>query len=113
MLSMLFFHPHPMGMGRLYWLVIGLLTLGILAFPGRHFFVNAWKQFKHRQANMDTLVAMGTGTAWLYSMAVVLFAPWLPEVAQGIYFEASAMVIGLILLGNAMELRARAAPAMR
>ena len=107
MLSMLFFHPHPMGMGRLYWLVIGLLTLGILAFPGRHFFVNAWKQFKHRQANMDTLVAMGTGTAWLYSMAVVLFAPWLPEVAQGIYFEASAMVIGLILLGNAMELRAR------
>ncbi|WP_251048424.1 heavy metal translocating P-type ATPase [Halomonas sp. ISL-56] len=107
MMSMLFFHPHPMGMGRLYWLVIGLLTLGILAFPGRHFFVNAWKQFKHHQANMDTLVAMGTGAAWLYSMAVVLFAPWLPEVAQGIYFEASAMVIGLILLGNAMELRAR------
>ncbi|MBF58551.1 heavy metal translocating P-type ATPase [Halomonas sp. FeN2] len=107
MMSMFFFHPHPMGMGRLYWLVIGLLTLGILAFPGRHFFVNAWKQFKHHQANMDTLVAMGTGAAWLYSMAVVLFAPWLPEVAQGIYFEASAMVIGLILLGNAMELRAR------
>ncbi|NYT72697.1 heavy metal translocating P-type ATPase [Halomonas sp. QX-2] len=107
MLSMLFFHPHPMGLGRLYWLVIGLLTLGIMAFPGRHFFVNAWKQLKHHQANMDTLVAMGTGAAWLYSMAVVLFAPWLPEVAQGIYFEASAMVIGLILLGNAMELRAR------
>lgn len=90
MLSMLFFHPHPMGLGRLYWLGIGLLTLGIMAFPGRHFFVNAWKQFKHHQANMDTLVALGTGTAWLYSMAVVLFAPWLPEVAQGIYFEASA-----------------------
>lgn len=107
MLSMFFFHPHPMGMGRLYWLVIGLLTLGILAFPGRHFFINAWKQLKHHQANMDTLVAMGTGAAWLYSMTVVLFAPWLPEVAQGIYFEASAMVIGLILLGNAMELRAR------
>ncbi|MDQ7728210.1 heavy metal translocating P-type ATPase [Halomonas sp. SpR8] len=107
MLSMLFFHPHPVGLGRLYWLVIGLLTLGIMAFPGRHFFVNAWKSIKHHQANMDTLVAMGTGTAWLYSMAVVLFAPWLPEVAQGIYFEASAMVIGLILLGNAMELRAR------
>lgn len=107
MLSMFAYHPHPVGMGRLYWLAIGLLTLGILAFPGRHFFVNAWKQLKHHQANMDTLVAMGTGTAWLYSMAVVLFAPWLPEVAHGIYFEASAMVIGLILLGNAMELRAR------
>ncbi|MFP3343885.1 copper-translocating P-type ATPase [Halomonas sp. SIMBA_159] len=107
MLSMFFYHPHPMGVGRLYWLVIGLLTLAILAFPGRHFFTNAWKQLKHHQANMDTLVAMGTGTAWLYSMMVVLFAPWLPEVAQGIYFEASAMVVGLILLGNAMELRAR------
>lgn len=107
MVSMLFFHPHPMGLGRVYWLVIGLLTLGIMAFPGRHFFVNAWKSVKHHQANMDTLVAMGTGTAWLYSMVIVLFAPWLPEVAQGIYFEASAMVIGLILLGNAMELRAR------
>ncbi|SDN50195.1 heavy metal translocating P-type ATPase [Vreelandella arcis] len=107
MLSMFVYHPHPEGTGRLFWLVIGLLTLGILAFPGRHFFVNAWKNLKHHQANMDTLVAMGTGTAWLYSMAVVLFAPWLPEVAHGIYFEASAMVIGLILLGNAMELRAR------
>ncbi|WP_146875058.1 heavy metal translocating P-type ATPase [Halovibrio variabilis] len=107
MLSMWFFHPHPVGLGRVYWLVIGLLTLGIMAFPGRHFFVNAWKQFKHHQANMDTLVAMGTGTAWLYSTAVVLLAPWLPDIAQGIYFEASAMVIGLILIGNAMELRAR------
>lgn len=107
MLSMFFYHPHPMGVGRIYWLLVGLLALGILVFPGRHFFTNAWKQLKHHQANMDTLVAMGTGTAWLYSMAVVLFAPWLPEVAHGIYFEASAMIIGLILLGNALELRAR------
>ena len=107
MLSMFVYHPHPVGGGRLFWLVIGLLTLAVMAFPGRHFFVNAWKNFKHHQANMDTLVAMGTGTAWLYSMTVVAFAPWLPEVAHGIYFEASAMVIGLILLGNAMELKAR------
>ncbi|MYL22228.1 heavy metal translocating P-type ATPase [Halomonas alkaliantarctica] len=107
MASMFIYHPHPEGTGRLFWLVIGLLTLAIMAFPGRHFFVNAWKNVKHHQANMDTLVAMGTGTAWLYSMVVVLFAPWLPEVAHGIYFEASAMVIGLILIGNAMELKAR------
>ena len=107
MLSMFVYHPHPTGIGRLFWLVIGLLTLMVMAFPGRHFFTNAWKNFKHHQANMDTLVAMGTGTAWLYSMIVVAFAPWLPDVARGIYFEASAMVIGLILLGNAMELKAR------
>ncbi|WP_205598481.1 heavy metal translocating P-type ATPase [Halomonas sp. NO4] len=107
MASMFVYHPHPVGGGRLYWLVIGLLTLAVLVWPGRHFFVNAWKNFRHHQANMDTLIAMGTGTAWLYSMAVVAFAPWLPEVAHGIYFEASAMVIGLVLLGNALELRAR------
>ena len=83
MLSMFIYHPHVMGLGRVYWLVIGLLTLGVLAFPGRHFFVNAWKNLKRHQANMDTLVAMGTGTAWLYSMAVVLFAPWLPRNRSG------------------------------
>ncbi|QTF92430.1 heavy metal translocating P-type ATPase [Halomonas sp. BM-2019] len=107
MASMFVYHPHPVGTGRLFWLVIGLLTLAVLAFPGRHFFINAWKNLKHHQANMDTLIAMGTGTAWVYSMAVVAFAPWLPQVAHGIYFEASAMIIGLVLLGNALELRAR------
>ncbi|WP_404299026.1 heavy metal translocating P-type ATPase [Halomonas sp.] len=107
MASMFVYHPHPVGTGRLFWLVIGLLTLAVMAGPGRHFFINAWKNLKHHQANMDTLIAMGTGTAWVYSMGVVAFAPWLPEVAQGIYFEASAMVIGLVLLGNALELRAR------
>ncbi|OUE44625.1 copper-translocating P-type ATPase [Billgrantia desiderata SP1] len=107
MASMFLYHPHPVGMGRLYWLAVGLLTLAVLVWPGRHFFVNAWKNFQHHQANMDTLIAMGTGTAWLYSMAVVAFAPWLPAVAHGIYFEASAMIIGLVLLGNALELRAR------
>src|SRR5690554_1515495 len=107
MASMFFYHPHPVGMGRLFWLVIGLLTLAVMAGPGRHFFINAWKNFKHHQANMDTLIAMGTGTAWVYSMGVMAFAPWLPAVAHGIYFEASAMIIGLVLLGNALELRAR------
>ncbi|MBD3898497.1 heavy metal translocating P-type ATPase [Halomonas sp. ML-15] len=107
MASMFVYHPHPVGMGRLFWALIGVLTLAVLLGPGRHFFVNAWKAFRHHQANMDTLIAMGTGTAWLYSMAVVIFAPWLPMVAHGIYFEASAMIIGLVLLGNALELRAR------
>ncbi|GHE22390.1 heavy metal translocating P-type ATPase [Halomonas urumqiensis] len=107
MASMFIYHPHPHGTGRLFWLVVGMLTLAVMVGPGRHFFVNAWKNFRHHQANMDTLIAMGTGTAWLYSMGVVAFAPWLPSVAQGLYFEAAAMVIGLVLLGNALELRAR------
>lgn len=89
------------------WLAIGLLTLGVLATAGRHFFIGAWKAFRNHNANMDTLIALGTGAAWLYSMAVVLAPGVLPEAARHVYFEASAMIIGLINLGQALEVRAR------
>ena len=89
------------------WLGIGLATLAVLATAGRHFFVGAWKAFTHHNANMDTLIALGTGAAWLYSMVVVLLPALLPEAARHVYFEASAMIIGLINLGQALEVRAR------
>jgi len=89
------------------WLVIGVLTFLVLASAGRHFFVGAWKAFGNHNANMDTLIALGTGAAWLYSMAVVLIPTALPEAARHVYFEASAMIIGLINLGQALEVRAR------
>ncbi|MGB8712238.1 MAG: heavy metal translocating P-type ATPase [Onishia taeanensis] len=107
MIAMFFHHPVLTGAERGIWALIGLATLGVLAGPGRHFFVSAAKALRHHEANMDTLVAMGTGTAWLYSMTVVAFAPWLPEAAHNLYFEASIMIVGLILAGNALELRAR------
>lgn len=56
---------------------------------------------------MDTLIALGTGTAWLYSMVVVFFPNFVPEMARHVYFEASAMIIGLIDLGLALEIKAR------
>ncbi len=89
------------------WFGIGLATLAVLATAGRHFFVGAWKAFANHNANMDTLIALGTGAAWLYSMAVVLAPGVLPEAARHVYFEASAMIIGLINLGQALEVRAR------
>lgn len=89
------------------WLAAGLLTLAVLVGAGRRFFIGAWKAFLHHNANMDTLIAVGTGTAWLYSMVVVLAPGVLPEAARHVYFEASAMIIGLINLGLALELRAR------
>ena len=107
MVAMFFHHPVLSGAERGVWALIGLATLGVLAGPGRHFFVSAAKALRHHEANMDTLVAMGTGTAWLYSMTVVAFAPRLPEAAHNLYFEASIMIVGLILAGNALELRAR------
>ncbi|WP_083232558.1 heavy metal translocating P-type ATPase [Endozoicomonas atrinae] len=89
------------------WGVVGILTGLILYFSGGHFFTGMWQSLKHRNANMDTLVALGTGAAWLFSMIVVLFPGWLPASARHVYFEASAMIIGLINLGHALELRAR------
>lgn len=89
------------------WLVIGLLCAGIMYFAGKHFYVGAWKSFVNHTANMDTLIALGTGTAWLYSMVVVFFPMALPEMARHVYFEATAMIIGLINLGLALEVKAR------
>ena len=89
------------------WLFIGLLCAAIMYFAGKHFYVGAWKSFTNHTANMDTLIALGTGTAWVYSMVVVFFPMALPEMARHVYFEATAMIIGLINLGLALEVKAR------
>jgi P-type Cu2+ transporter len=84
------------------------LTIPVL-FIGRDFFVNAWKQAQHRKANMDTLVALSTGVAFLFST----FNTFYPQFwhARGlhphVYFEASAVIIFFILLGKLMEERAK------
>jgi len=92
---------------QLVWGAIGVLTLGIMFFSGKHFYTGAWKSFTHHSANMDTLIALGTGTAWVYSMVVVFAPDLLPEMARHVYFEATAMIIGLINLGLALEVKAR------
>lgn len=99
-------HLHS-GAGRTVWLLIGLATLAVMIYAGRHFFIGAWKQFTHHNANMDTLIAMGTGSAWVYSMAIVLWPNSVPSLAQHAYFEAAAIIIALINFGAALELRAR------
>ncbi|KZQ57781.1 copper-translocating P-type ATPase, partial [Enterobacter hormaechei] len=68
---------------------------------------SAWKSLKNRTATMDTLVALGTGAAWLYSMSVNVWPQWFPMEARHLYYEASAMIIGLINLGHMLEARAR------
>ncbi len=93
--------------GRLFWILAGLLTLAAMWYSGGHFFVNAWKHFRHHQANMDTLIALGTGAAWLYSMLVALFPDSVPSLARHAYFEAAVTIIALINLGSALESRAR------
>jgi len=92
---------------RSLWLGIGLVTLAVMIFAGGHFYRSAWKSLMNGTATMDTLVALGTGAAWLFSMSVNLWPQWFPMEARHLYYEASAMIIGLINLGHMLEARAR------
>ncbi|WP_032115153.1 copper-exporting P-type ATPase CopA [Candidatus Arsenophonus nilaparvatae] len=89
------------------WLLIGMLTLIIMVLTGGHFYYNAWRSLKNGSATMDTLVALGTGAAWLYSISVNLWPDKFPFQARHLYYEASLMIIGLINLGHALEQGAR------
>jgi P-type Cu+ transporter len=84
-------------------------TIFVMTWAGRHFYVRAWKGLRHRTADMNTLIAVGTGAAFLYSV-VATFAPAV-FVADGsrpdVYYEAVILIIALVLLGNAMEARAK------
>lgn len=89
------------------WGIVGLICLALLATAGRDFFHNAYVALKHKRATMDTLVALGTGAAWWYSMLVVVKPDWFPHASRHVYFEASAMIIGLISLGHFIEAKAK------
>jgi Cu+-exporting ATPase len=89
--------------------VLLAVTTGILAWAGRDIYRRAWKAFLHRSADMNTLIALGTGSAFLYSL-VATVAPDLftrNGIAPDVYYEAVILIIGLVLAGRAIEARAR------
>jgi Cu+-exporting ATPase len=90
------------------WLQL-VLTAPVLFWCGSSFFINAGKALKRHTATMDTLVAIGTGTAYIYSLFPTFFPQWF--IVQGltpdVYFEAASVIIALILLGRLLENRAR------
>lgn len=92
---------------QMSWGVVGIICFWLLATAGRSFFTNAWQALTHKRATMDTLVALGVGSAWLFSMLVVTFPDWFPMESRHVYFEASAMIIGLISLGHYIEAKAK------
>ena len=92
---------------QLNWVGVGLLTLVVMIFTGAHFYQRAAKNLLKKTATMDTLVALGTGAAWLFSMAVTLFPNFFPESGRHLYFESSAMIIGLINVGKMLEAKAK------
>lgn len=86
----------------------------VVVWAGAPFFVRAWNSLKHRSLNMFTLIALGTGAAYLYSVVAVLAPGIFPETflghrgAVGVYFEAASVIVLLVLLGQVLELKARA-----
>jgi P-type Cu+ transporter len=93
--------------GRWVWPEIALITLGILTYSGLHFYQGAAKALGLGQANMDTLIALGTGAAWLFSCIVIDFAGVLPSLAKHAYFEAAVVILAFINLGAGLETMAR------
>ena len=86
-----------------------VLSTPVVCWLGRDFYINAWKQLKHRTSNMDTLVANSTGIAYLFSLFNLFFPDfWLRRgIEPHVYFEASSVIIAFILLGRLLEERAK------
>ncbi|MEW5985249.1 MAG: heavy metal translocating P-type ATPase [Chloroflexota bacterium] len=100
----------PRGSDNLHtvWYAMGLASLAVLAYSGSQFFVGMWQGLKHRSANMHTLIALGTGVAWLYSTIALLFPQIFPsEAFTDVYYDVTVVVTALVVLGLAMEIKAK------
>ncbi len=89
--------------------IMWLFATPVVVWLGKDFFVNAWKQARHRSANMDTLVALSTGTAYLFSVFNMLFTGFWHSrgIQPHVYFEAASVIIAFILLGKLLEEKAK------
>lgn len=92
---------------RVPWLIIGIFTAIVMALSGGHFFRGALNSLIHRSATMDTLIALGTGTAWLFSMIVIVSPALVPAESRHQFFEAALFILGFVNLGKALENNAR------
>jgi len=89
------------------WVAIGIATLACMLIAGGHFFRGALSAARHLSTTMDTLIVLGTGSAWIYSMVVILYPELLPIGSRHQFFEAALFVIGFVNLGKALEMNAR------
>jgi P-type Cu+ transporter len=92
---------------RFAWFGTALLTLPVLLYSGSDFLTGAWAALKHRAANMNTLISLGTLAAWLYSTFAILFPQVFPKGTSEPFFDVVSVVIALVILGQALELRAK------
>ena len=92
---------------HLFWIVMLLVTLATMVYSGKHYYRGAWQQLKHFSSNMDTLVALGTGAAWIYSAIVILFTGLLPHSMLNIFLDTSVLILAFLNFGNALEAKAK------
>jgi len=93
---------------RYLWMAMGVASLAVMIYSGSQFFTGMWESLKHRTANMHTLIALGTGVAWIYSTIAVLFPQVFPspEMAE-VYYDVTVVVTALVVLGLALEVKAK------
>ena len=84
-----------------------LATSFVLVISGGRFYSAAWRLAKRGSADMNTLIALGTGAAYVYSSAVTLFPQWFLALRNSVYFDSAATITTLILLGKLLEARAK------
>ncbi|MCB1643943.1 MAG: heavy metal translocating P-type ATPase [Pseudomonadales bacterium] len=92
---------------QLFWIPVGTGVLMVMIYAGGRFYRGAWTSARHLTATMDTLVALGTGSAWLYSMLIVLLPDSFSGLARHQYFEAAVLILGFVGLGKGLEANAR------
>lgn len=93
---------------RNVWAIMGLASLAVLIYSGSQFYVGMWEGLKRRSANMHTLIATGTGIAWLYSTIALAFPGIFPEEGMtDVYYDVTVVVTALVVLGLALEIKAK------
>jgi Cu+-exporting ATPase len=99
---------HSVSARAMSWILL-VLAAGVMSWTGRHFYTRAWAAFRHHSADMNTLIALGTGAAFIYSVIATVAPGFFIShgVAPDVYYEAVIIIIALILTGNTFEARAK------
>ncbi len=111
--ALAFGFPAMLGLAMPHWAMqwgsplLAVLTLAVILYSGPQFFVGAWKSLRNHAATMDTLIALGMAAAWGYSFAVTVAPQWFPAGTAEPFWDVIAVIIGLVVLGQALEMRAR------
>ena len=90
-----------------FWIIMLIVTFATMYYSGGKFYKGAWQQLKNKSSNMDSLVALGTGAAFIYSAVVILIPTLLPTSMLHIFLDSSVLILAFINLGHALEAKAK------